>query len=79
LTAISSNAIIAKVSGEKAMAFDDRSTEPLIVILGLSVGCGLAIPILSRWIGGWSFVLFALPVGVWIVLLVMLWGDSRKE
>jgi hypothetical protein len=51
------------------MAIDDRKTEPLIVVGGLALLCGLAASVAGRLFGlGWSILVAVLPAVVWLVL-----------
>ena len=52
-----------------AVAFDDRKTEPLIVVGCLSAFCGLAAAVVGRLFGvWWGLLSAALPVVVWAAL-----------
>ena len=51
------------------MAFDDRKTEPLIVVGSLSAFCGLAAAVVGRLFGvWWGLLLIAPPVVIWAAL-----------
>jgi hypothetical protein len=58
------------------MGFDDRKTEPLIVVGCLSVFCGLAVAVVGRLFGvWWGLLSVAPPVVVWAALV---WGWRRE-
>jgi len=61
------------------MAFDDRKTEPLIVVGCLSIICGLTVPVIGKLFGWWwSLPLFAVPIVVWL-LLEWLWLREGRD
>jgi hypothetical protein len=60
------------------MALDDRKTEPLIVVGCLAFICGLGASVAGRLFGvGWSILVAALPVVVWVVL-EWLWRRENR-
>jgi hypothetical protein len=51
------------------VAFDDRNTEPLIVVGCLMIICGVVAVVVYRRAGGWWCLLsFAVPVVIWGIL-----------
>jgi hypothetical protein len=61
------------------MGFDDRQTEPLIVVACLAVLCGCVAAPVGRSLGwGWGVATFGLPV-VLCLLLTWLWRRTDRD
>ena len=62
------------------MAFDDRKTEPLLVVGGLSVICALIAPVVDDWFGWWWYLLLIVPpIVMWFILEWVWRGDDHRK
>jgi len=60
------------------MGFDDRKTEPLVVVGCLSVVCGLVAAVVGRLFGwGWAVAALAPPAVIWLWLEWGWWRENR--